>query len=405
MIRNRLATFKNRLFRINDEEPLSKLSLCVIIALDLFILFVIFSGLEEHTRQLTSPYDAVPSECRSVLIQENWTEANRISNLQQLVLSDYHHYSYPYTSRFDTARMQKLHPECRKLFLKIKAIADDKGIFELFKQREKLEKAKEQFSSGFKQTKDVYDTSLLENIAEQDKTENKLPSISNSMKDKGQQIENLNSQILTIENQLNSEDKVQDLWAFIQAGADHRRDLLVKDINQTEFWYPFKVLLWQLLFLLPLFILFYLWSLRSVKKNAKLQVLISSHLLVIAAIPIFFKILEVVLDLIPRHFFKKFFEILQALHIIAIWHYLVIIAAIGFALLTIYIIQKKIFNIHRLQLKRLSKNQCYHCGKKLPAYADVCPFCGTHQQKKCPSCGQPTYAAGDFCTRCGKGLG
>jgi RNA polymerase subunit RPABC4/transcription elongation factor Spt4 len=123
---------------------------------------------------------------------------------------------------------------------------------------------------------------------------------------------------------------------------------------------------------------------------------------VISAIPILLKILEVVLDLIPRHFFKKFFEILNALHIIAIWHYIVIIASIGFALLAIYIIQKKIFNKRRLQIKRLTKGLCYHCGKKLPPGVDICPYCGTNQQKNCPSCNHLTFVAGEFCTSCGK---
>jgi len=131
MIRNRLIKFKNRLFRINDEEPLSKLSLCVIIALDLFILFVVFSGLHEHTRQLTSPWETVPSECRDVFIQENWTEANRISKLQKLVLSDYHQYSYPRANRFDPSRIQKMHPLCQDVLAKIKTIAEDKQIFDL----------------------------------------------------------------------------------------------------------------------------------------------------------------------------------------------------------------------------------------------------------------------------------
>ncbi len=399
-----MLKFKNRLFRINDEEPLSKLSLCVIIALDLFILFVVFQGLDDHTRQLTSPAEYVPYECREVLIQNNWTEANRISKLQNLVLADYNNYSYQYTSQFESSRIQKMHPVCREFFKKIQAISQDKKILDLFKTLAQLEVKKNQFTSGFKETKDVYDTSLLENIAENDTKEDKLSSISSSMKDKEQQIELFNSQILDIEKQLNAEDKIKDLWAFIQSEDAARRDLLIKDFKNSEFRYPFKELLWQMLFLLPLFILFYFWGVRSVAKDAKLQILISAHLIVISFIPIFFKILKTVLDLIPRHFFKKFFEILTALHIVAIWHYLVIIASIGCALIAIYIIQNKIFNKHRLQLKRLAKGKCYHCGKNLPPHATSCPFCGADQQRNCPTCNQRTFIAGDYCARCGKPL-
>jgi hypothetical protein len=125
---------------------------------------------------------------------------------------------------------------------------------------------------------------------------------------------------------------------------------------------------------------------------------------VVTAIPIFFKILEVVLELSPRHFFKKFFEILTRLHIIAVWHYILIFGAVLAALLIIYIIQKKIFNRRRLQLKRLAKGQCHHCGKKLPMGADTCPFCGAAQNAECGACHERTFIAGDFCTRCGAPL-
>ena len=404
MIRNRLATFKNRLFRIHDKEPLSKLSLCVIIALDVFILFMVFSGLNDHTRQLTAPQEYVPYECREVFIQQNWTEANRIALLQKLVLSDYHQYAYRHTSRFENRRIEKMHPVCKDFFLRIKAIAEDNKLFDLFKQREALEKAREAAASRFKQSKDVYDTSLLETIAEKDPTDDRLPTISDAMRDNSRQIERLNLQITTIENQLLAEEKIKALWSFLDANTDGRRSLLVTDIRNQEFWYPFKELLWQLLFLLPLFVLFYGWHGRSIRKNAHLQALVSAHLLVIAAIPILFKLLEVVLELIPRHFFKKFFALLEALHIVAVWHYLVIIASVGAALVAIYLIQKKIFNPRRLALKRLSKGLCRACGKKLPKDSDNCPFCGAHQHTPCPGCGRKTYAAGEFCTHCGKEL-
>ncbi|MFZ2633685.1 MAG: zinc ribbon domain-containing protein [Desulfosalsimonadaceae bacterium] len=404
MIKNRLITFKNRLFRINDEEPLSKLSLCVIIALDLFILFVVFRGLDDHTRQLTSPADYLPYDCREILVRENWTDADKVEKLQQLTLSDYNNISYGYDSPFEHAKIERMHPDCRIFFEKIEAIARDKEILEWFKARQRLVARKNQFTAGFEQSKGVYDTSLLEDIAEPESGQNKLPSIAQSMKDKARQIDAFDAQIAVIDARINNHAKVRDLWAYVSEGDPARRDRLVEDIKRWEFRYPFKELFWQMLFLLPLFIVFYLWSVRSVKKDNRLQVLISSHLLVIVSIPIFMKALDVVLTLIPRHFFKKFFALLTALRIIAVWHYLVIVAAIGAALLAIYIIQKKVFNKRRLELKRLAKGLCRHCGKKLPPNAVACPFCGADQMMRCPACDHPTYAAGEYCVACGKDL-
>jgi hypothetical protein len=405
MIKNRLAAFKNRLFRLSDEEPLSKLSICVILALDLFILFVVFRGLHDHTRQLTSPAEYLPYDCRKILVRENWTDADKIEKLQQLALSDYNNISYGYDSPFDQAKMERMHPDCKVFFQKIQSIARDKALHEEFKARQRLVAQKNKFTAGFEQSKGVYDTSLLEDIAEPESGKNKLPSISQSLKEKARRIDAFDAQINAIDVRINHHEKVKELWVYVSAGEPGRRDRLVKDIKVWEFRHPFKELFWQMLFLLPLFIVFYLWSVRSVKKDNRLQALISSHLLVIASIPIFMKILDVVLTLIPRHFFKKFFAILTALRIIAVWHYLVIISAIAAALLAIYIIQKKVFNKRRLEIKRLAKGQCLRCGKKLPVASAACPFCGADQMVRCPACDNPTYAAGDYCVSCGKGFG
>ena len=160
--------------------------------------------------------------------------------------------------------------------------------------------------------------------------------------------------------------------------------------------------MWQLLFMLPLFFIFFFWHSRNVKRNNKIQLLISSHLLVVASIPIVLKIINLVLELIPKHFFKEVFKILEQFHIIALWHYVVILVSIFAVILFIYLIQKKFFNKKRLYQKRLMKGSCYLCGKVLPQKSEICPFCGTNQLRKCPNCNADTYVAGEYCVNCGK---
>ena len=156
-------------------------------------------------------------------------------------------------------------------------------------------------------------------------------------------MEHLTKSLAAVDSNLDSAPQVVELWRMTQRDNLNRKNLIA-DFRDFEFWYPFKKLLWQLLFMLPFFSIFYLWSSYSAKKDNRIQTLLSSHLLVVASIPILLKVGEVVLDLIPNHFFKALFKILESMHLIAIWHYLVIFAAVGAALLAVYIIQKKIFN-------------------------------------------------------------
>jgi RNA polymerase subunit RPABC4/transcription elongation factor Spt4 len=168
------------------------------------------------------------------------------------------------------------------------------------------------------------------------------------------------------------------------------------------FWYPIKRLGMQMLFLLPLFAIFYAWNDASIRKGRGIQALISTHLMVVSFIPIFFKIIETVYDIIPKKLLKKLIELLESLKLVAIWYYFVIALAVAAALFVIYIFQKKLFSREKLMERRIAKGQCQQCGKQLPSGSQACPFCGFEQYKACSSCNRPTLVFGKYCRECGK---
>ncbi len=397
----KIVGFKNKLTRLNDDEPVTKLALAIIILLDVFILSIIFGGLEDHTDQLTSPVEYFPRQCRQVFITKDWTQANKTAKLQQLVLTDYNNYSYRHDSPFEKSKITKMHPLCGEFYEKIRLIADDGALKDLFVKRQQAAKKKDQLVKQYDKENEVYDTKLLENIA--DKNSGELSSMANLMKSKGKEIDRLNAQIKDLNGKINSNSLVMKFWTLTQPGDASLRENLISDLNHFEKVYLFRELMWQLLFLLPLMAIFSVWHSRSAKKARTIQSLISAHLIVVASIPIVLKVAEVVLELIPYHFFKDLFKLLDRLHIIALWHYFVIILAIGAGLLCVFIIQKKIFSKERLYQKRLAKGACYACGTTLPdRKAGACPFCGVKQLRKCAGCHADTHINGKFCANCGE---
>ena len=158
----------------------------------------------------------------------------------------------------------------------------------------------------------------------------------------------------------------------------------------------------QMIFLLPLFAVFYIWNNASIRKDRGIQTLVSSHLLVVSFIPIFFKIIETVYDIIPKKLLKKLIDLLESLKLVALWNYLLIAVAVAAALFLIYIFQKKLFSRDKLMERRITKGLCQQCGKHLPRGSQACPFCGFAQFKACAACGQPTLVYGKFCKACGK---
>lgn len=395
LVKKRFVSFKNNLTKIKDKEPLGMLSLVVIVLLDIFVMIVLFKGLADHTNQLTSLEKYAPQACQEAFINQSWTTEKAIDKLQNVVLFDY----YDYNS-LSTLELKRMHPKCQEFYMNVELIKADSLLLQLFVKRQSLQEESDQLNERAAGRKPVTDNTLLSDISRENDF-SKHPSISAKNREETDILEMLTSKLDNIDNDIQTKQEVKDLFDTINSWDSKQRLQFIAEIKTFEKWYIFRELGWQMLFLIPLFLIFYFWNHLSIKKENGLQALISSHLLVIIVIPIFTKIIEVLLELIPQHFFRKLFETLVALHLIAIWHYVLILLSILVAIFLIYIIQKKLFNKKRLQQKRLSNSCCIECGKKLPANVKFCLFCGNEQFENCSQCNLETYICGDFCINCG----
>lgn len=380
-----------------DSQPLSKAALIIILFLDIFILFAIFNGLDEHTRQLTSPDDRIPHTCREIVINNRWNATNRIDNLSQIVLAHSTRY-YPFEEK-----KKDRHPICAPYLDLVDRIKNDKELTASFEDRSKFVQEARDLQREIGNLKGAYDTSLLETIARQKQGQAHVQTLQKDIRQKTEALNTLQGQIVALDHRINGNEKIKLLWERLQGLSDKDRDTLKTDLRTMYFWHPVKRLGMQMIFLLPLFAVFYVWNNASIRKNRGIQTLVSSHLLVVSFIPIFFKIIETVYDIIPKKLLKKLMDLLESLKLVAVWHYLVIALAVAAALFVIYIFQKKLFSREKLIERRIAKGQCQECGKHLPAGAAACPFCGSAQFKDCKSCGKLTQVYGRYCRECGKG--
>ncbi|BHH85374.1 hypothetical protein LA52FAK_36630 [Desulforhopalus sp. 52FAK] len=375
------------------------MSLIVIIALDIFVVSMIFAGLHDHSALLTSPYEYMPSICREAIIEKKWVGEYKTDTIQQLILAPENSYRYGTRDRLDQSEISKTHSSCQQLLSSVRAVKEDKAIVTVFRDRKSAQQNKIKLTQSFKKSKAVYDTNLLENIADTG-DDSQVSSIAAKSKELTGQINQLSKTIADYNATISANAAVK-LFSAKLVELQGQKTIIVGDIKKFDFWYPIKELAWQFLFLLPLCGLFYLWNSKSIQKNSTLQVLISSHLLVVSCIPVLFKLLKLILDIIPHRVFESLFQLLVSLRIIAIWHYIIILLAILLALLAIYLIQKKLFSPEKIKEKRLMKGSCHSCGKKLPKQVDMCPFCGTNQQIQCIHCNGTTYIGGQYCVQCG----
>jgi len=392
----KLRTFRQRLSQL-DNQPLSRAALAVIIFLDLFILISIFDGLADHTAQLAGPSERVPPLCRSLVIEQAWNATNRLDHLARRVVA-YQDDPYREAGRVDR---RKQHPLCTPIVGAYEVIRDDSGLARSLQESSRLRRETQDLRAELARMKGAYDTTLLETIAGKRPVDNDAAAIRKTMADKTAVLNERVGQGALLDASIEQDPRVRELFDRVANVSEDQRTALRDELRRLNFWYPAERLGMEMLFLLPLLAVFYFWNAKSIAASRPFQTLVSSHLLVVVLIPVFFKIVELLYDIIPRKLLRQIIELLESLRLVAIWHYLLIGVAIVVALALIYLFQKKLFSREKLLQRRIAKGLCQACGQQLPADSLHCHACGTAQFRTCSHCNALTHVHGRYCRACG----
>lgn len=404
-ILSKIQTVFSRLRSISSNEPLSGLSLIIILFLDIFVLVSLFQGLSDQTASFTTPADIIPYNCQTIAIEtENSTKTQKIEQiLSQVRNYQYDTYSsYKYTPS-EGRHPEDLHPDCLDIQTSFGKLQNDADFLKLLDVRDQISNQKISIESEINRLKGGYDTVLLEKIANQPASqsisETSSETIRQDIQKRTEELEQLRAEeranLVLIEQNSN-------LQAILTLLTPERAKSLRATLSSLEFSYPLKRLGVELLFLIPLFLLVWFWNSRSIARENGAQSLVSSHLLVVIFFPIFWKICEGVLEIIPERFLQAIMKFLQDLQILMLWYYFLILLAIGATLAIIYFLQKKVFSHKRLVEKRVEHSECQFCGKHLREADLFCPFCGEGQFRKCTKCKEDTYRELPICRKCGK---
>jgi len=393
----KIRHFQQRLTRL-DEEPLGRAALVIILFLDLFILISIFDGLGAHTAQLTSPSEYIPGLCRDMVLDEDWNETNRLDKLARLVST----YRGRYFRVDLRAERLTMHAVCDPVMRTYRDIRDDKALSRDLDRLVRIDNETRDLRDEQARVKGVYDTALLEAIAGKEAQESRVAALRQETADRTMAMEELVSREQQLRAMLEQHERIRTLYELVEGVSEADRDALRKDLRRLNFWYPVKKLGMEMLFLLPLFLAFYAWNARSIARERPFQTLVSSHLMVVTLIPVFFKLTELVYDILPRKLLRELVELLESLKLVAIWHYLLIGVAVLGALALIYLFQRKLFSREKMMQRRIAKGQCQQCGLRLSSGSPCCTACGMNQYRICESCSELTHVYGKYCRACGR---
>lgn len=387
-----------------DNEPINKVSLTLIIIMDLFILSNVFVGLNDIGNWYISPSQSHPCYSPWENYRNDTSENKKYGVLTNTT------YNYPYSPDL-TLRQNYQNLDNEHLGSVVSICYDYASSFDEIKVPEFITKTnnisqKESAISVAQadnsRIREQYDSSLLEKIAGQprDLSINQVEA-----REARQTIENNEARINTLKGEINNLKEeifalspVQEFLSLLD--SDSQFNELENNFERASFWYPSIQIVFQVLFLAPLIaIATWLHTKADREGNGQLA-LITWHLLVIFSIPLIIKIfqflqvgvlLSILTDIVAALFTGLLF--------VLTYLYIFIIPLITFALIKFS--QKVIFNTKNQASKRIEKSKCLRCAKKLPPDSLYCPHCGYYQYQECHNCGNLTYKHLPHCINCG----
>ncbi|MBE9223333.1 hypothetical protein IQ215_11550 [Cyanobacterium stanieri LEGE 03274] len=402
-IKRFIRTFFRKSRKI-DEEPINKVSLVLIIIMDIFILSNVFIGLNDIGNWYISPSDSHPCYSQwnnyrdnsdedkqyTILTNNNYNYSynpnlnlrDNYQNIENKHLGSVSPICYDYASSFDAT-------QTREFRTKVNEIDSKQGTISTIEAENRT-------------IREQYDSTLLEEIAGQpgELSINQVEAreARQTLEENNNRISNLKNEIDTLKREIFALPTVEEFFTLLN--SDDNFNNLEASFERASFWYPSIQIIFQVLFLAPL-IAIATWLHLKADNNGNGQLaLITWHLLIIFYIPLIIKIFQFLQVGALLSILTEIVTVLfTGLLFVLAYLYIFIIPLITFALIKFS--QKVIFNTKNQATKRIQKSKCLRCAKKLPPDSLYCPHCGYYQYQECHNCQNLTYKHLPYCINCG----
>lgn len=399
--------FRHLLSKLSGKSskttPINKVSLIVIILIDIFILVNVFIGLNDISGWILSPTQSHPcySQWRDYRANPNRDDYQIISssittpNDSQGSRLD----NYP---RANESSLGKVSPICSDFADRQDKInsANNQQIEQQINQKQQKIETLEQSN---RRLREEYDSTLLEKIAGQDEKR----SLNQVTAEKAKQEQDKNNlAISTLKAEvgklkLNLISNPESIYLIALLKDAPKFEQVQQSYQQASLWYPSIQIGLQAAFLVPLMLLALAVHNWAQRKSYGLVALISWHLLVILCIPLIIKVFEFLqFGAIAKFVFDIISKIFGGLLFLVSYVYIFVIPLIGFGI--IKFLQKIVASNSKGQAAmRVQKSSCIQCDRRIQPNDLYCPHCGYYQYVECQNCHQLTHKHLNFCRHCG----
>lgn len=386
-----------------DQEPLSIFSILLLIALDIFLLIAIYSGIDSEQSKNPYPTEYFPQKCIVHFDEKHKIPSNtKYDDFEYKNSNLDYGYGYNYNSYLDKTDYKS--GICQQVDVKLKQITSDKDFQKNQKTFFSLNSQKNSISSRVDELRNQYDIRLTEKIANQtnnaelEKAKNEFDALTKELNDVKEKLDNLPA--------LSTYKGFLEFRKFV----DTNNATFQEQKQSYEKWHPFYRYFRMLSFALPLFFIawFFYRSFSNSKAKAVINI-ISANLLVILSIPIVVGTIVLIYDLIPKILLEKIVNFFISIGLLAILKYIIIALITMIIGFVIYWIQKnaklKRELIEKSQIKKtISSGLCGACKNKVDLSYKFCPSCGNDLKVVCPHCKKETTKGLPCCFNCGGDL-
>ncbi len=410
---------KKTLFTFNNE-PFSRFSILFIIILDIFLFITILTGIDSEKNMSPSVGVKYPYQCQNQfnLKYENkiWNNASNSYTQDVFPFSEYTSFAIPTRAKYYSTKNIQVQDDrrtadiCSELYKKIAVFANSKEFKTNKKLRSNLRNDKRNVLSEINTIEKRYNTSLFEKLSSTDK--NTYKTIKKKYYALLEKEKNIDIQIKGIKK-VSAYDGYKEYVDFV----NKNRDTFKKELDAYKFWQPFISFLYLLKFTLPLLILSFLayrFSRRLNRKESvpnKLTTLISSHIMVISLLPIFFNVMYLIYHIIPHRFLKSIVDFLYQFGFIFLGYYFLMFLGIVSVGLIVFFIQKSVAKREKrrkeikektLYIDAYTQSICPNCKNRVDYSKNYCGYCREALNRECTSCKKKTPKHIEYCVECGE---
>ena len=403
-LKRRLRRFFRKSNQVNNE-PINKVSLVVIVLVDLFILANVFWGLHDIGNWPISPQQAHPCYSEWVAYRQQTDEDKAFEFLQTALVRSPPNFSLQESYQSTTSKHLGQVSEICQTYASHHDQVDTAANQQRLTAINQRESEIANLEAANRQIREQYDSTLLESLAGQPEelsiNQVEATNAKQELDRNTARIETLTSEIETLKSEVVADDDAQPILSLLMDETQFVQ--LEQQYDRATFWHPTIQIFFQGLFLVPLLAIAWAVHQFAQRRNYGLVALLSWHLLVIFTVPLIVKIFQILqVGALFSVLADLAIVLLGGIQFLVSYLYILLIPLLGFGLIKFF--QKVVFNPKVQAAGRVQKGRCIRCAKKLHQAETHCPHCGYGQLRECPTCHDSTYRLLPHCRACGTKL-